>query len=181
MKCPNCKIYELADINVNGVEVHTCRFCHGFWLTKNELEDIKDRIPDDAWLNLDLWNDKKKLTARRSDKICPVCNTLLCSFEWDNSNIIIEMCGQCNGIWLNEGGLKKIIEYIKKTADLDILEKYWETLKNKVGEVFNSSNSLKHEMNDLWTVLNMFKYKFMVQNPNLAAELSNLPTQIGLE
>ena len=171
MKCPHCKAQELVSYKLNGIEIHVCHTCNGFWLAKKELEGIKDKIPDDAWFDLDLWNDNEKLLAKPSDQICPVCNVSMHSLDWDDSNIIISICKKCNGIWLEHGQMKKVIQYIKDEADLDLLNKYGATLEQQLKEVFTGPKSLPHELHDVWTVLNMFQYKIMAQNPNVTAAL----------
>jgi len=176
MKCPNCKTSELTAFTLNGVQVHTCNSCHGFWFTRNEFEGMKDKIPEDAWLDLDLWDDKEKLVAKQSDRICPACSVPLYSLDWDNSHIVIGICKKCNGIWLDRGEFEKVLKYIDDTADLDILTKYKDTLKKKIKEIFTGPKHLIPEIHDVFTVLNMFQYKFMVANPKLSEELVNRPT-----
>jgi Zn-finger nucleic acid-binding protein len=174
MKCPNCKINELTASTINSTQVYTCDVCKGLWFTKNELENIKDKIPQDAWFDLDIWDDKEKISSKESDKECPVCKLSLYSIDWDDSKIVIDLCKNCNGIWLDNGEFKKVIQYIKDTADLDILNKYGETLKQQVKEVFNDPKHMISEIHDVLTLLNMFQYKFMVESPLLAEHLINL-------
>jgi Zn-finger nucleic acid-binding protein len=175
MKCPNCEIHGLTAFNLNGVQVHTCHSCHGFWITKNELEKIKDKIPDDAWVDLDLWNDKEKSIAKQSKKVCPVCNVSLYSFDWDNSHVIVDMCKKCNGIWLGRGEFEKAVQYIKDTADSEILDEYGKTLETKIKEVFTGPHHVIKEIHDVLTLLNMFQYKLLVQHPKIAQDLINIP------
>jgi uncharacterized protein len=175
MKCPNCKTEDLAAFKINDVHVHTCEICHGFWIAKDELEQIKDKIPSDAWFHIDIWDDKNKAVAKGSDKICPVCSSSLYSVDWDNSHLILELCKICNGIWLDRGEFKKVNQYIKDTADDQILHNYRKTLEKQLEEVFTGPKHLVGEIHDVLTVLNLFRYKFMVQNPKLANDLINIP------
>ena len=173
MKCPNCKTQELTPYKINGVEIHVCQSCHGFWLTKDQLEGVKGKIDNktDAWLDLDLWNDNEKMAAKPIDAICPVCVTPLYSLDWDNSHIVIKMCKKCNGIWLDHGDMKKLIEYIKMEANAELLNEYGKVLKEKIKDVFTGKKGLGHEIHDVWTVLDMLQYKMMVQDPNLTKAL----------
>jgi len=174
MKCPNCKA-ELTAFKLDGVQVHVCDACRGFWLTRDELQKIKNKIPDDAWFDLDIWDDKEKMAAKKSDNICPVCNISLYSLDWDNSRVVIELCKQCNGVWVGREDFNKIVSYIDQEADKEVLFKYKDTLKTKVHEVFTGPKHLVKEVHDVLTFLNMFKYKMIVQDPRLTNDLINLP------
>ncbi len=175
MKCLNCKTNELTVFTLNGVQVHTCDSCRGFWLSKNELEVLKDKIPSDAWVDLDIWDDSEKIKATQSNKICPVDNNALSSLDWDNSHIVIDICKKCNGIWLDRDEFQKVVKYIDDTADRDILYKYKETLKKQIEEIFTGPKHVTTEIHDVLTVLNMFQYKLMVQSPKLGDTLVNIP------
>jgi len=181
MKCPICKTTELTEHKLNGVTLHTCSSCRGFWLTKSEMEGIKDKIPYEAWFDLDLWSEKEKLVAKKSSSVCPVDQTPLSSLDWDNSHITLKICGKCGGIWLDHGEMKKVIDYIEHEADSDLMTKYWTVLKEKVGEVFTGHEGLGHEIHSVWTVLNMLEYKMMAQNPsmtNALMALNNLSVEL---
>ena len=180
MKCPYCKTHDLTSCKVNDTQVHTCETCRGLWLTRTELEEIKDKIPNDAWFDLDVWDDKEKLKAQRTHEICPVCNVPLHSLDWDDSRIVITLCAKCNGIWLDRGQFEKVIDYIKQEANLDILDKYGATLKTKIQELFTGPKHLKDELFDVWIFLNMFQYKLVGKYPNLTAALE-VVNEIGVE
>jgi Zn-finger nucleic acid-binding protein len=175
MKCPNCQSDTLVTAGLSNIQVHTCNTCHGYWITRKELEVIKDRIPQDAWFDLDIWDDSEKMKATKSDKICPVDNIPLSSLEWDNSHIVIEVCIKCNGIWLDRGEFKKVVKYIDDTANDEILFDYKNTLGKKIEEVFTGPQHVIKEVHDVWSVLNMFGYKLMAQEPELGKALVNSP------
>jgi Zn-finger nucleic acid-binding protein len=179
MKCPHCKTVDLATYDINDVKIHACYTCHGFWFAKSELEKVKDEMPQDAWFDLDIWDDKEKTVAKQNAKICPTCNVSLWSLDWDNSHVIIDICKKCNGVWLEHGEFKKVMDYIRNEANIDILYKYRKTLEKKIEEVFDGKEKpLMSEIHDLFTFMNMFNYRMMVVEPELGKMLVNIP--VGL-
>jgi uncharacterized protein len=44
---------------------------------------------------------------------CPRCNTLMT--EMERHNVLIDVCDNCGGVWLDKGELAKIITHMKET------------------------------------------------------------------
>ncbi len=175
MECPTCE-KELDKAIFFGVEVDYCPGCLGVWFEKEELRLAKDKKDKNLnWLDFDLWKDKKKLSISRGKKLCCSCRMPLYEVEYGDSEIKVDVCSLCDGVWLDRGEFKKIIEYLKKKADYEVLNNYAENLARETWEIFAGPESFKEEILDFLTLLKLFNYKFTAQHPHISKIISELP------
>lgn len=191
MDCPICKKY-LDRAVLSGVEIDYCPNCLGLWFEEDELrlaKDVKDR--DLRWLDIDLWRDAAKFKISPGQKLCPQCRLPLYETTYGNSDIHpvksakdgakqfngvkVDLCNICYGIWLDRGEFKKIIQYLKKRADYEILNNYLKSLKQEFWEIFIGPETLREEILDFLTILKLLNYKFTAQHPTITKIISSLP------
>ena len=189
MFCPNCKDKKIAkEIKISGIELGYCSNCQGLWFEKDELRLIKDKkhkdlkwldfeIKDKAlnWYNFDLWKDKVKFQLAKDQRICPHCQVPLCKVNYNDSQVEIDVCSVCFGIWLDRGEFKKILEYIRDKADYELLYNYTKNLAEEFKKVFIGPEKLRSEVVDFLIIAKLLKYKFAAQHPILTKLFSNLP------
>ena len=193
MTCPICK-KDLEKAILYNVEVDYCSKCLGLWFEEEELRWAKDEKDRNLrWLDIDLWKDKRKFKINRGIRLCPSCRLPLYEVYYPDSlnrgsstpalaagrdgdsKIIVDLCNLCHGIWLDRGEFKKIIEYLKKEADWEVLNHYAKDLVEEFWEVFTGPEALREEILDFLTILKLLNYKFVVQHPILTKLISNLP------
>ena len=108
MKCPKCETTSLEPHVFKGVEVDRCPQCRGIWFDKDELP---------AFLGL----TRRELRALQGGQIdeqlnrkqgrCPRDDTqLLRIYSPRNTEVVIDTCVTCSGLWLDDGELKKLNE-----------------------------------------------------------------------
>jgi len=173
--CPVCKI-GLDKTLIAGVEIDYCPKCLGLWFEEDELrqaKDVKDR--NLRWLDTDLWLDDEKFKISPSGKLCPDDRLPLYETKYGKSNIEVDVCNVCHGVWLDRGEFKKIIKYLKKKADSEILNHYLKNLRNEFWEILEGPETFREELNDFLTILKMLNYKFLVQYPKISSLISSLP------
>jgi Zn-finger nucleic acid-binding protein len=173
--CPICKI-NLDQAIVAGVEVDYCKKCLGLWFDEDELrqaKDIKDR--NLRWLDIDLWLDEDKFKISKGNKLCPTDRLPLYETRYGRSNIKVDVCNVCNGVWLDRGEFKKIVRYLKKKADSEILSHYLKNLRNEFWEIIEGPEEIKEELDDFLMVLKLFQYKLLIQYPSIAKIISSFP------
>ena len=108
MKCPKCKKHDLKEKGVKGrpVRVDVCAGCNGIWFDRKELETLlkiavkKIAIPADA---------------EEQQFLCPRCQKALWAFNYPHTMVIVDMCAQCEGIWLDADEFKEI-QWVLRTA-----------------------------------------------------------------
>lgn len=177
MTCPKCKNQELSEkIKIGSVTLDKCNSCGGTWFEGDELRQAKDEKATYAkWFDFDLWKDPKSFSAEEGEHVCPTDNLPLYKLHYGKSDIEIDACKECNGIWLDKGEFERIIEYVKKQADYDVLSDYMGNLIQEGKEVFSGPESLRSEAADVLLLIKLFQYKFMTQHPNLTQILLHLP------
>jgi len=174
MICPIDKI-KLEQAVVSGVEVDYCPKCFGLWFEEEELRWAKDyKEKNLQWLDIDLWQDNSKFKISPGKKLCPQDKLPLYETEYGDSGIKIDLCNICKGVWLDRGEFHKIVKYLRKAADEEILNNYLKTLRGELWEIFAGPETFKEEVNDFLLVLRLLNYNLVVKNPEIAQTISHL-------
>jgi len=156
--------------------MHACYACKGLWLKTDELKNIKDeKLPDAKWFDIDLWKDKSLLKQAKGENICPNCTAPLYTTNYGNSDIKIDLCPACQGIWLDQDELKKIIDHIRHRADQEILQHYTKNLLEETKEIFTGPKGIQSELEDFLLIAKLFQYKFTTEHPTITQIFLNLP------
>ena len=173
--CPNCQI-ELKKAIFYNVEVDYCPKCLGVWFDFDELRQAKDyKDKDLEWLDIDLWKDEAKFKITKSQKLCPRCQMPLYEVRYGDSDIKVDVCNLCHGVWLDRGEFKKIIDYLKEKEKKEILDSYLDTLAKEALDIFVGPDSFKEEISDFLTVLRLLNYKLLVKHEKIMEMISMLP------
>ncbi len=175
MKCPSDN-EELDKVLFHHIEVDYCPKCLGVWFDKDELRLSKDDKDKNLnWVDVDLWRDKKKFKVAYSNRHCPVCRVSLREVAYDESKVKVDFCKMCEGIWLDRGEFKQLINYLKRKADYEILHSYAKNLALELWEVFSGPETFREELADFLTLLKLFNYKFIVRHPYLNMLIDDMP------
>lgn len=157
------------------VEVDYCHKCLGIWFDGDELRQAKDgRDRQLNWVDIDLWRDKLSFHVSHGNKHCPVDRAGLVQIHYGESKTKVDYCKMCNGIWLDRGEFKQIINYLKNKSDYEILHNYTKNLVSELWEVFSGPEKFREELEDFLMLLKLFNYKFVVQHPNINNLIKNL-------
>lgn len=176
MLCPICKKVSLKKAIIAETEVDYCPNCLGLWFKEDELrqaKDVKDR--NLRWLDIDLWKDADKFKISPGQKLCSSCRLPVYEVKYGSSDIKVDVCNLCRGIWLDRGEFKKIISYLREEADKEILDHYLKNLISEFGEIFQGPEEFAEEVEDFLIVLKMLNYKLAVQHPAIASIIASLP------
>ena len=176
MICPNCKKETLEKISFHKVQIDRCTQCYGIWFDQNELRKAKDEKDQYLkWLDVDLWKEDRKFQVSSSGKICPLCKINLYEVEYGESNIKVDVCNSCKGVWLDKGEFKKIIAYLKNTVNTETLTKYFKHAFEEAKEIFTGPEELSSEIEDFLIVIKLLQYRFCSQYPIIKDIIVNLP------
>jgi len=105
MDCPRCDV-ELVTKEINGVNVDYCTKGLGVFLHQGELKKITHPTAGDVeFSSLEHFD-----LSRVSDVKCPICkNSSMIEVNFvEYSDIVINYCPECSGIWLDKGALELI-------------------------------------------------------------------------
>lgn len=118
MKCPRCKSIEPNQVvhRRSRTVVEMCRQCKGIWFDADEL----DRVLDVAAKDLrPPTHDEQPPTM-----LCPKCNRPMAAFYYPQTLVIVDMCRDCRGIWLDGGELDEITVVRRRLRERHRLEEY---------------------------------------------------------
>lgn len=103
MDCPKCdgKMREME--LMESITIDMCPKCRGIWYDKGEVgfqQELERDIPE-------LENVQK--TKRPTENKCPRCGAKLEEMRYSTaSDLMIDRCPACEGIFLDKGELRKI-------------------------------------------------------------------------
>ena len=149
-RCPVCKTLTEM-IRYEGVPVHNCGTCGGYWITDAKLATILARrevvMPEPV---------KQKMLeiaaeSNSTDKLyCMTCGRQMVKEQFRHwGDIQLDRCPKCDGLWLDRGELEKCQiywEYVqdhpeseeaRRAAKLAELDTRWATRKQRLKAKLN--------------------------------------------
>lgn len=164
MTCSTCNI-ELKKALFYGTEVDYCSQCLGLWFNADELRQAKDEKDKNLnWLDIDLWQDETKFKIAEDKKICPECSVPLYSVNYGDSGVEVDICNICQGVWLDRGEFRKIMDYLKAEGKEKVLKNYFQNIIEEALEVFTGPENFRSEIADFLAIMKILNYKLMVQH-----------------
>jgi Zn-finger nucleic acid-binding protein len=113
--CPRCT-HELREITVEAqnddgeredVPVEECAACHGLWLDREKLSQLENVT---KVVLVELRRLPGEETQERLIQ-CPKCadrHVMEKIESQEDSTVIMDVCSQCQGVWLDDGELEAI-------------------------------------------------------------------------
>jgi Zn-finger nucleic acid-binding protein len=107
LNCPVCKEAMIV-LELDEVEIDHCVECRGIWLDGGELEILlENSAAKDGFLDSFYKNEGSKEKPRK----CPMCDKKMEKVLYGgNKTIQIDRCRKKDGIWLDKGELREILE-----------------------------------------------------------------------
>ncbi len=110
MLCPKrCKA-TLAEMQIGDARtvVDQCRSCGGIWFDRKELEVIMDLAAQDLSI---------PSGAEETKRTCPRDFENLVTFRYPQTEVMVDMCRVCEGLWLDGGELTEIRKVRNQLAE----------------------------------------------------------------
>jgi uncharacterized protein len=172
MSCPDCG-KGLAPKAYNEIEINECVNCGGKWFERGQLKSAKDNENENmSWLDFDPFGkDAEALSIQSEGKQCPNCSKKMSSLKYSKSNIIIDKCMHCEGVWLDSGEFPKIIEYIENVINTESARDYSIDTFNQFIKVITGSESVGSEIKDLMALVKLLEMRIAAEHPKLANTL----------
>ncbi len=170
MHCPQCH-HELEAVDVGGIHIDRCPNCEGMWFDKGELRVLKDRQAgrDYEWIHLDLWRDMEKFRAAQQDRYsCPRDGASMTTVHYDKSNVAIDVCPACDGIWLDKEGYQELLSLLEETVNASSEEDYLKDVREELARTFEGRENPVEALRDIGKILYLLELRFTVDHPTLA-------------
>jgi Zn-finger nucleic acid-binding protein len=152
------------------------------WCDKDELRLLKDREDrgDFRWIDVDLWKDADKLRAAdQSGHRCPKDGSTMISVRYGDSDVSVDICGECQGVWLDKDGYERIVAHLEHVVDSQTVGDYVDDLKDELVEVFKpGGEGPVSEIRDLGKVLHLLELRFFVQHEKLGKAVERIGRSI---
>ncbi len=177
MDCPKCH-QPLETITISRVQVERCPKCAGTWYDKDELRVLKDKGSrgDYCWIDFDLWKDIDKFRARRQQRYaCPRDGSPMTTVHYGESSIAVDICSECNGIWLDKEEYGEILRYLEGMVDSRSAEDYLKDMQEELVELVEGRETPLSAIKDLSKILYLLELRFVIDHPRLASIASRLP------
>lgn len=120
LKCPFCS-NELAEVAGKSATVDVCQNCKGIWFDHGELVNIvqgllqRDGVSPRSFRPFEKSGVQVLRVDGQGERICPRCQQHMkpLNYAYD-SNIILEKCSKCEGIWADAGEAHEVARYLKE-------------------------------------------------------------------
>jgi Zn-finger nucleic acid-binding protein len=174
MKCPKCE-GEFSTRYVKDVKVEECKQCHGVWFDATELEEATKEVDQDLrWMDFDLWKNQDSIDVSRGTLMCPRCNIPMAMVKYGPTEVQVDTCTNCHGIWLDKGEFEEIISALEDELSSMSEDEYWDAAMKEAWELIDGDKGFISEWRDFRTVLRFLQYRVLVENPKVQSALTAL-------
>jgi Zn-finger nucleic acid-binding protein len=183
MNCPNCHSDTFEVREIGSAKTLTCSNCQGVWFDPDELKQAETYVDRDlGWLEFDLWKDVERIQVTQyADRRCPVDDQRMAAVRYGPTQVTVDTCPQCRGIWLDAGEFERIIDALKDYLAQLSADDYERAALEQAEQLVTGHKGLGAEIKDLGTVLRYLQYRVLVEHPRvrdaLEALQTGLPTQ----
>lgn len=167
MECPKCND-NLISFSVDHLEFDECKNCEGIWFSKDELRQVKNLADSDLnWMDFVIWKHTDRFKAKPHKYTCPNCCAKMDVLDYDNTNVEIDYCSECQGIWLDKDKLVKIIDSLEEELISKSFSEYVKSTINEAKDLITGPNSFLSEWKDFSTLLRFLQYRILSLNPKI--------------
>jgi membrane associated rhomboid family serine protease/Zn-finger nucleic acid-binding protein len=150
MRCPVCSS-ELRSVKSKSEIVSVCPGCNGIWSDAGEFVNLVSQLAKSEVITPEIPQLFKPRQVQPAGKIeeeprmCPRCNAEMRKLNYAyDSNVFLDKCPNCGGIWTDGGEIVQIVRYlkndprmvaigeqlVKSNQTLDDLEAFGESLEH---------------------------------------------------
>jgi Zn-finger nucleic acid-binding protein len=167
VNCPRCEA-ALRSGEIEGVQIDECAACQGIWFEKDELQQARDASdPDLAWMDFEMWKDEDQFDISQGALRCPTCDTAMAAVKYGDTGVEVDYCTHCQGVWLDGSEFEGIVNALEAESAARDVSDYAQASLNEARELVAGPESFASEWRDLVSVLRMFQYRLLVDNPGL--------------
>ena len=99
-----------------SIQVSCCPTCAGLWLAEGDLRSLLQQTALEKEDPLELALTMRRWARERAmqddpEAPCPGCGAEMLRHEWKQSQVMVDRCLDCAGLWLDGDELDKIERY----------------------------------------------------------------------
>ncbi len=175
MKCPR-DATELDEVTRESVQYRRCGACGGSWLPNDKLRVLKDTAADGdyRWIDIDLWKDREEFhSGTQQQLVCPNDAGVMVTVDYGESDVHVDICGTCQGIWLDADEFAKITAYLEQRVNSETVAGYVDELRDEFVDIFTNPKHAGSEASSFFKVLHLLELRFGVEHKNIAGLLGS--------
>ena len=105
---------------------------------------------------------------------CPTCTTATVGIEYGHTGVNVDYCTNCQGVWLDQDELPKIIEALEHEVNEKTFSEYVHESIEEAKDLITAPESFISEWKDLSSVFKLMQYRLYVEKPELVETITNL-------
>ena len=120
LSCPRCQAALRAQ-TFGTVTIDLCDTCGGHWYDAGELAQIREMPPTERPHTPPEACGPRWVDSKSREVLCPRCRVALATERFGyTSDLVLDRCGICNGMWVDAGELDRMDELIAEwSRDLE--------------------------------------------------------------
>jgi len=111
--CPDCNL-ALTARDFQGITIDTCPKCAGIFFDEGEVNQLKGKgLQAMEELEDAIVPEEQHEATADKFRLCPNCKDSMDKFRYMyHSDVVLDECGQCGGIWVQDGELGRMREVL---------------------------------------------------------------------
>jgi Zn-finger nucleic acid-binding protein len=181
MDCPKCH-EPMAHNPIGETAIDVCPKCRGIWFDSGEIDALKGKVaPDQSWLEFEYWHRKGKFHVMTDVLYCPRCAGTAMTLIYDKvSETSLRYCAKCGGSWMTAADFADVVAALDAEFDSRPLAAYLKESLVQAKEWVAGKNVSVADWKDLKTILRLFTYRFLTENPEFRGVLTGLQKSLPL-
>ena len=107
-------------------------------------------------------------TLIRKKKTCPKCGKGMNSMTYRNSKVVIDLCRECRGVWLDQDEFAKIVGHLKTLMWEKPSGEYTSELGKQFLDILSHPTHILSEVKDFFVVMKLLELRMISEHPDLA-------------
>lgn len=118
--CPVCQV-QLVPQTFLGITIDVCPTCAGIWFDADELPRLRELDPSLLPRIDQRYQPLVERYEGTGERLCPVCRVPMYQYNYlYTSNIVLDSCDQCGGVWVDHGELMKMDQLAQDARAMEI-------------------------------------------------------------
>ena len=155
MRCPVCST-ALRRVRTRSFIVSICTKCKGIWFDAETFLPFAKKLSTESQTKSSskiTFQPRNVVTSEQvieDARLCPNCQAGLHKFNYAyDSNIFLDKCKNCKGIWTDAGEIQQVASYLKKDPRLQEIGSYLVKRDRQLEDITSLSDALSRPVSPL--------------------------------
>lgn len=176
MNCPVCRT-ELEPFDCYGTRIHECPTCKGEWFDGEKLRGAIRKADDDLrWFDFALFEETSRPHPEAApSRSCPRCSSAMIRLQYEHSQVLIDKCEGCGGVWLDRDELQALVTYLEQIVVSETASDYAKEAYRQLKQIGTPHHGgIFSEIKDFLVVAKLLEFRWLSEHANTAAIVRDL-------